>query len=239
MLGRRSRTGPARPGISVVIPVLNEERLIGAQLSHLSALRGLGDVIVVDGGSTDSTCARVLEHGGVRLLRARRGRGLQLNEGARAARGDVILFLHADVRLPGDAVDHIGRALADDGVAAGAFRTRTVADESSWVVPFLRLADVRSRYTSLPYGDQAIFVRRNVLERVGGVPEQPLMEDLELSLRLRRVGTIRTVPAEVLVSGRRFIQRPLLFMLLVNVFPVLYRSGVPPEVLSSLYRNVR
>lgn len=240
---RRERSASAssgeRPSVSVVIPVLNEARVIGSQLQRLRDVTGIAEIVVVDGGSTDTTCDRVLEHTDVRLLRSARGRGIQLNEGARVASGDVVLFLHADVRLPADAVDHISRALSDERIVAGAFRTRTVAERRSWVVPALRFADVRSWYSRLPYGDQAIFVRKDALRRIGGVPEQPLMEDLELSLRLRRLGKIRTVPAEVRVSGRRFLKRPILFTLLVNVFPVLYRSGVPAEVLSSYYPDVR
>jgi hypothetical protein len=101
------------------------------------------------------------------------------------------------------------------------------------------LADLRSRYANLPYGDQALFVRADVFWRLGGFPEQPLMEDLELSRRLSRTGLIRIVPATVRVSGRRFLARPIYYTLLVNVFPLLYRLGMPPRVLASLYGNPR
>ncbi len=109
----------------------------------------------------------------------------------------------------------------------------------SWVGPLLHLADLRSRYTGLPYGDQAVFVRAGVFDRLGGFPEQPLMEDLELSRRLRRAGKIRMVPASVRVSGRRFQSRPIYYFLLANVLPVLYRAGVPPARLARLYGDPR
>jgi hypothetical protein len=134
----------------------------------------------------------------------------------------------------------VAHVLEDPDVVAGAFRTRTVADGArSWVTPFLPLADLRSRATRLPYGDQAVFVRRVAFERVGGFPEQPLMEDLELALRLRRLGRIARVPAAVTVSGRRFAARPLASLLAMRTFPVLYRLGVSPRVLARLYGNPR
>jgi GT2 family glycosyltransferase len=173
-------------------------------------------------------------------MEASRGRGRQQNVGARAATGDVLLFLHADVSLPDDALGWIARGLADPSTVAGAFRTWTVPDgEPTWLGPLLHLADVRSRYSSLPYGDQAVFVRRDAFEEAGGFPDEPLMEDLALARRLRRLGRIVTVPASVRVSGRRFIARPIWYTLLVNVYPLLYRLGVPPRVLAQLYHDQR
>jgi rSAM/selenodomain-associated transferase 2 len=220
--------------ISIVIPVLDEERRIG---ERLAGLRGFEEVIVVDGGSRDRTVAIARGHPGVRVESAFRGRALQMNHGARLAGGDVLLFLHADVALPLHAAAHVERALADERVVAGAFRTWHVADGRN--VPWLHLADLRSRYSRLPYGDQALFVRREAFWRAGGFPGQPLMEDLELSRRLRRIGRIAIAPASVRVSGRRFLDRPIREALLVNSFPLLYRLGVAPATLARLYRDVR
>jgi rSAM/selenodomain-associated transferase 2 len=227
--------------LSVIIPVLDEERCIRGQLQSLLAVPGIHEVIVVDGGSRDRTVelARSVK-AGVSVIEASRGRGSQMNAGARVATGDVLLFLHVDVCLPTDAVAHIHAALAEPTVVGGAFRTWTVSDGGHmWLVPFLHLADLRSRYSTLPYGDQAIFVRSEVFRRVGGFPEQPLMEDIEFSRRLRHVGTIRTVPAIVRVSGRRFLARPLYYAIIDNVLPTLYRLGVPPRLLASLYGDQR
>ena len=221
--------------ISVIVPVLDEERQIGARLGEL---RSFDDVLVVDGGSRDATREIVRAAGSARLVESGRGRARQLNAGARAAHGGVLLFLHADCALPANAAALVERALRDSTTVAGAFRTWHLADDGRFA-PWLHLADLRSRYTGLPYGDQAPFVRRAVFEEVGGFPEQPLMEDLELSRRLRKRGRIVTVPARVRVSGRRFLQHPLRESFLVNVFPLLYRLGVPPEKLARLYQDIR
>ena len=227
------------PTISVVMPVLDEERRIGAALSDLAALGGLHEVIVVDGGSTDRT-VEIARSAGARIVIAPRGRGPQLNAGAAAATGDILLFLHADTTLPSDAAVHVRRALARPDVIAGAFRTWTVADEPRpWFAPLLHLADIRSRITRYPYGDQAMFVRTSAFHAAGGFPDMPLMEDLELSRRLSKQGRIHTCAASVRVSGRRFVARPFVYTTLVNVFPLLYRAGVSPHALARLYRQVR
>ena len=226
--------------VSVIIPVLNEESRIVEQLESLSAVPGIHEVIVVDGGSSDRTVELVRAIPRARLATAAAGRASQMNAGARVASGDVLLFLHADVRLPPNAMRWVSEALSEPAVVAGAFRTWTVTEGSrTWLAPLLHLADIRSRYSALPYGDQALFVRADVFRQVGGFPEQPLMEDLELSRRLRRFGTVRIVPAEVRVSGRRFLSRPVYYALLVNIFPLLYRLGLPPRLLASLYGSPR
>ena len=228
-----------RPTLSIVVPTLNEERRIVAQLARLAGLGGVDEVIVVDGGSTDRT-TDLAAGTKARLITAPRGRAVQMNAGARVARGNVILFLHADVLLPEDAASWVERLLADPHTVAGAFRTRTVNDGASRPLGrLLRLADLRSRYSSLPYGDQALFVRSHAFWKAGAFPEQQLMEDLELSLRLRRIGRIRTAPANVTVSGRRFLARPVFYTTLVNVFPLLYRAGVPADLLARIYCDVR
>lgn len=230
--------GTAIRRISVVIPVLDEEAVIGRRLEELTRL-AVHEVIVVDGGSTDRTREIVAAHPGVRLVRAGPGRAAQMNAGAGLTTGDVLLFLHADVGLPGDAVAQVENALSDRSVVAGAFRTWTVADRPTWLGPLLHLADLRSRYSGLPYGDQALFVRTEVFRRLRGFAQLPLMEDLELSRRLRREGRIRTVTSRVTVSGRRFIERPVFYTLLVNLYPVLFRLGVPAARLAAWYRPVR
>ncbi len=229
------------PTLSVVIPTLDEEARIGVRLAELRVTAGVVEVVVADGGSRDRTVAIARGFPGVRVLETPRGRGAQSNAGARVATaGDVLLFLHADVTLPPDATVWVERALADPGVAAGAFRTRTVVDgDAGWVAPFLRLADLRSRLARLPYGDQALFVRRAAFAAAGGFPDQPLLEDLELARRLRRLGRIAVVPAVVRVSGRRFAARPLRSVVAMRLFPLLYRLGVPPRILVRLYGNPR
>ncbi len=226
--------------LAVIIPTLDEELRIGERLCELRDTPGVDEVIVVDGGSSDLTAQAAESFPGVRVLQAQQGRAFQMNAGAGATDADILLFLHADVALPKDARRWIDDALADSTNVGGAFRTWTVADRGPrWWAPVLYLADLRSRYSGLPYGDQAQFVRAEVFRQVGGFPEQPLMEDVELARRLRRVGRLRTVPARVTVSGRRFQARPVFYTILVNVFPLLYRAGVAPRTLSALYGRVR
>ncbi len=232
-------TARALSSISIVMPVLDEERRIGAALADLEALGGLHEVVVVDGGSTDRTI-EIARAAGARIVTAPRGRGPQLNAGAAAATGDVLLFLHADTTLPNDASRHVVDALARPGVVAGAFRTWTIVDEPRpWFAPLLHLADIRSRITRYPYGDQAMFVRSSVFHAAGGFPDLPLMEDLELSRRLSKHGRIHTCAACVRVSGRRWVARPIVHTALVNMFPLLYRAGVSSQTLARFYRKVR
>lgn len=230
---------PPSSTISVIVPVLNEAKRIDGLLERLGR-GGYGEIIVVDGGSEDGTPERVTAHPGVLLVRSDRGRALQMNAGAARSKGATLFFVHADATPPADAADWICRTMSRDGVVAGAFRLRTVADgAASWISPFLPVADVRSRYSGLPYGDQGIFVRADVFHRVGGYPRQPLMEDLQLSMTLRREGRIRIVPAVMTVSGRRFLQRPVFYTIVVNLFPLLYRLGVSPPRLVRWYGNPR
>jgi rSAM/selenodomain-associated transferase 2 len=238
--------------ISLILPTFNERSRIDERLTELER-QPVHEVIVVDGQSDDGTLERVSQQisasldGRLKLTTSERGRGRQLNAGARVASGEVLWFVHADASVPEDAVSWIQRLLGDPGCVAGAFKTRTVVDRPlarrrwwHWQAQrWLRLADLRSRYTRLPYGDQAVFVRRSAFRQVGGFPEIPLMEDLELSLRLSRIGRIGRADSEVTVSGRRFLEHPFRDTAIVNLFPLMYRSGVSAELLAAYYRNVR
>jgi rSAM/selenodomain-associated transferase 2 len=226
--------------ISAITPMLDEERGIGAHLRRLARLPGLHEVIAVDGGSRDRSREIAASVDGVTLIEAEQGRAVQMNAGAAAATGDVLLFVHADVTVPPGVERWIAEALADEDVVAGAFATWTVPSSGGLPLgPLLHLADLRSRYTRVPYGDQALFVRRGVFEHLGGYANLPLMEDLDLSRRLRREGRIARVPVRVLVSGRRFQARPIAYTLMVNVYPLLFRLGVSAELLARFYGKVR
>lgn len=233
--------GPrVRRGLSVIIPTLNEAKRLPQRLLELSTMPGVDEIIVADGGSDDGTDDLARAFPSVRCVHAPRGRGLQMNAGAAEAGGSTLLFLHADVRLPEDAASHIVAALESPRVVGGAFKTHHVADGGRYRLgPLLRAADLRSRVTRTPYGDQGIFVRAADFRALGGYADIPLMEDVEFSRRLRARGELVTVSAEVEVSGRRFETRPIYYTALVNVFPLLYRLGAPPEILARLYKNTR
>jgi rSAM/selenodomain-associated transferase 2 len=227
--------------LSVVIPVLDEAHRIDGCLVALAAQPRVHERIVVDGGSRDDTVARASAHRDVIVVRSARGRAVQLNAGAAAATGDTLLFLHADATLPEGAAAVIEQTLAMPGVVAGAFRTHHVPERwrgRAWA-RLLRLADVRSRYTSLPYGDQALFLRAARFVQAGGFPAVSLMEDLAFSRTLRGLGRIHVARAEVRVSGRRFERAPIRQTLMVNGFPLLYALGVSPARLARWYGNPR
>jgi rSAM/selenodomain-associated transferase 2 len=187
--------------ISVVIPVLNEAKALPFTLAALQAQGGSFEVIVVDGGSDDGTAALAAEHPGVRVLQTQCGRACQMNAGAAAARGEVLLFLHADTRLPPGAL----AALETPGAPeAGAFRHRFIP--SDWRLRLLSHGNnLRCRISRIYFGDQAIFVRRSVFEHVGGFPDVPFLEDVMFCERLRACARAVLLREAVHTDSRRFL----------------------------------
>lgn len=187
------------------MPVLDEAGQIEATLAALAPLRRRGvELIVVDGGSQDGTVALARAEADA-VLDAPRGRARQMNAGAAAARGEVLLFLHADTILPPEA-DRLALRAAAGGRDWGRFDVR-IAGRHPMLRVVAMLMNWRSRLTGIATGDQAIFVRRELFQRIGGFPDQPLMEDIELSRRLRRVSAPACLPARATTSGRRWESR--------------------------------
>lgn len=220
---------PSGARISVIIPALNEERSLGAAVA---SVRADADVIVVDGGSHDRT-ADVALAAGARVIRSARGRGRQLGAGAAEAHGDWLVFLHADTRLdPGWAAAL--RALGER-VVGGAFGF--AVDSPRRVFRWLE-AGVRARCAllRLPYGDQAMFARRQAYERIGGVAPWPLMEDIDFARRLGRIGALAFPSVRAVTSARRWEQRGFVTTTLINwTLLGMYATGWPPERLARLY----
>jgi rSAM/selenodomain-associated transferase 2 len=193
-----------KPFISLILPVLNEAPLLAGVLSNLPRTPDL-EIILVDGGSTDSTRDVATGFPQVRWLSAPRGRGVQMNEGARAARGDFLLFLHIDTVLTADHLAALRQAALNPRVTAGAFELRLVPP-----TPFLRFiawgANWRCRLFRLPYGDQALFVRRDLFFALGGYSHRR-PEDLDLVIRLGRLTRLRLLTPPVSSSGRHWLQR--------------------------------
>jgi uncharacterized protein len=223
--------------LSVVIASLDENIGLDACLAALREQQGPLELIVADGGSRDRSPDRAVAAGAIVTVTAP-GRGRQLAAGARLATGDALLFLHADARLPEGGTRLLREALAA-GAEAGAFVTRTVADPRfpDRAGPLLRLADLRSRTTRHPYGDQALFVTRAAYLDVGGFRALPIMEDYDLSRRLAARAPLARIRAPVTVSGRRMQVHPLRTMLLMKLIPPLYRLGVDPVRLARMYRR--
>ncbi len=226
--------------ISVVIPTLNEAARIEDCLRQFEHQPGEWELIVVDGQSGDETALRATAMG-ASVISTEPGRGPQMNAGAAAAQGTGLLFLHADARLPPHAHQRMSKALDDVSVALGCFRVRHEAErwKGSWKSGLLRLADLRSHYTSQPYGDQGLFVRKLEFQKAGGFPNQPLMEEMDLVRRCAKQGRIVTLNAEIMASGRRFEFGFLQAWLCMMCFPWLYRLGVSTQRLAKLYGHPR
>ncbi|MEX5215132.1 MAG: TIGR04283 family arsenosugar biosynthesis glycosyltransferase [Nitrospiraceae bacterium] len=216
--------------ISVVIPVYQEERALPATLLSLFGQDGDYEVLVVDGGSTDRTCELVRAEPRVRLLTAAKGRASQMNEGAVHARGEWLLFLHADTVLPPGALRRLNDMEADSSVEAGGFFQRFSGDD--WRLRLISFLDnVRCSRSKIIYGDQALFVRRSLFERLGGFPQQPILEDVAFCERLNRVTKPVLLSPPVVTDARKFVQmgiwRSFLRVLLI-ILHVEFRLPVLP-----------
>lgn len=222
------------PFLSLILPVLNEATTVAAQLAKLQSLRERGgELLVVDGGSSDGTAALALA-GADQLLESARGRALQMNTGAAASRGEVLLFVHADTTLPSDAEALIRAAIAE-GALWGRFDVRIDGHH-----PLLRVVETmmnwRSRFTGIATGDQAIFVRRDTLLAIGGFPELPLMEDIALSKRLKSITRPACLRARVTTSARRWEKHGVLrTIFLMWRLRASYFLGADPQQLALRY----
>jgi len=221
--------------ISVVIPALNEEENIGRCIAALRSSESSCEVIVADGGSRDRTREVAESCTGVTCIRTEKGRGNQMNAGASHARGDVLLFLHADTILTAGWDREVESALGDNRVAGGTFTfaidnpLRKYRMIEAWV-------SMRCRVFGLPYGDQAIFVRRDVFDALKGYKNIPLMEDVDLIRRMKKLGRIALLEQKALTSGRRWVAKGLIRTAAVNqIIMLLYLLGVSPHRLAKFY----
>jgi rSAM/selenodomain-associated transferase 2 len=228
----RTGTGKA-PSISVIVPTLDESEHILATLESTRADLPV-EVVVVDGGSRDNT-QELARSWGARVMCSPRGRGRQMNVGAGAARGETVLFLHGDSRLPSGYEGHVMAIMERPGVAAGAFRLR-FDSPSRWFRIIEWTGNWRSRWGQLPFGDQGIFLRAGLFRRVGGFQEIPLMEDVELIRRLKRKGRVETAGAAVVTSARRYEAGGVLRRTLINKVAITaYYLGISPQRIALWY----
>ena len=242
--------------ISVIIPSFNEERRIRACIESAQRINPL-EVIVVDGGSTDRTCEIAQEAGAI-VIRSSKGRGIQMNKGASFAKGKVFLFLHADTIMPETEisslchpelgsgsqgmlkqVQHDIMESLTDKYIGGFFRLKF--DDNSLSTRLVEIfANLRARLFSLPYGDQAIFIKRDVFKKIGGFREYPFLEDIDLVIRARKFGRLKYIPLKVIASSRRIKKgypfSPIFVSLRNVVIALLFILGVGPSNLAKLYK---
>jgi rSAM/selenodomain-associated transferase 2 len=219
--------------LTIVLPVLNEAPIIVAALQALAPLRARGaEIIVADGGSRDGT-AQLAEPFADRVITVRRGRGAAMNAGAALGAGDALLFLHADTTLPEDTDRLIALALARR--AWGRFDLR-IAGRHPLLAVVARMINFRSRLTGVATGDQAIFITRDAFAAVGGFPDLPLMEDIAISRRLKRLCRPYCIATPAVTSGRRWEYNGVLrTILLMWRLRLSYYLGVEPALLAELY----
>lgn len=219
----------------IIIPVLNESAALSQQLNKLDVLRAMGaQVLLVDGGSHDRT-VQLARDAGFDVLESVRGRARQMNAGARAAQSDLLVFLHIDTYLPSGALQQIEDHL-NSQTGWGRFDVRIVG-RSPWFNVISFCMNWRSRLTGIATGDQTFFMTRDMFDRVGGFPEQPLMEDIEMSKRLKRLGPPVCLADRVVTSGRRWEQHGVWkTILLMWRLRWAYWRGVPASELARLYR---
>jgi rSAM/selenodomain-associated transferase 2 len=221
--------------ISTIIPAINEAESIERAVSS-AWVAGADEVVVVDGGSHDRTPELASHHGAI-VLESQAGRAIQQNAGAREATGEVFLFQHADCWLAPTAIHQLRRELDHPGTLGGAYRQRIEAGGIGY--RFLELGNaLRVRWRGLPYGDQGIFLRRSVFQRLGGFPQVPLMEDLILMRQLRRRSWPRLLPGPIFVSARRWQRHGILRQTIRNWLLVFaFQRGESPARLAAAYRR--
>lgn len=221
--------------LSIIIPALNEENFIRNSLQSAKKFNPI-EIIVVDGGSFDKTKEIAVKEG-AQIIESPRGRGIQLNRGASVAKGDILLFLHADAHIADAESLNIERLI--DNFAGGFFKLKF--DQPSLSISIVEFfANLRSRLFQLPYGDQAIFIRRDLFEKLGGFKEYPFLEDLDFLMRARKIVRFKYIPHPVVVSTRRLRKGYPLSPIIVslrNVFIVLlFLLGISPYRLIRLYK---
>ena len=240
--GENDREGLAKcnpSSFSVIVPVINEAERINGLIEHLRSLDSSEsiEIIIVDGDPTGPTIKAVADDD-VIVAQSDKGRARQMNKGAQLASGEVIMFLHADTQLPPNAFKAAGSVFADDNCVGGAFNLG-VDTGNILIGGIAAISNFRNRLHRVPFGDQAIFLRRDYFNHIGGFKDIPLMEDVELMKRIRKRGDkIRILPERVLSSARRWEKEGVVFCAIRNAFVLaLFALGVSPQRLARFYRS--
>ena len=222
--------------ITVIIPVLNEEEMLLKNANHFEDLKRTAELIIVDGGSCDRTIELASKFG--KVLKSKNGRAVQMNLGAKEAKGDILLFLHADSFLNSNALSDASECI-NRGTIGGCFTQRLNND-----LPVYRkiekIGNIRAKKKKIFYGDQGIFVRSDVFFKLGGFPEVPVMEDMLFSKKLRRAGKVKCLDSIIYVSARRwenhgFIRTNFIYFIMLQLFSL----HVPLRIIKYFYKDKR
>ncbi|AKA68271.1 TIGR04283 family arsenosugar biosynthesis glycosyltransferase [Clostridium scatologenes] len=223
--------------VSIIIPVLNEEKNIEKSLIQFNRLKGDKEIIVVDGGSSDST--KQIAKRFAKVVLSEKGRANQMNKGAAKARGDILWFVHLDSIVNEDSIEKIQLAI-DEKYVGGGFSLKFYDYDTLFMKYISTTSNLRAKYLGLYFGDQGIFVRRDVFEGVGGYPKQEIMEDWEFSLLIKKMGNLKLINTTIGTSARRFKNGgQLKTHLLMHKIKLLYLLGTPTDKLAKIYKDVR
>lgn len=223
--------------VSIIIPVLNEEKNIEKILLQLSKLKISKEIIVVDGGSTDNTALMASKY--AKVISSKKGRAKQMNYGAALSKGDILWFLHCDSKISESSLESIEKAI-NKGYDGGCFSLYFY----DYCSPFLKYisytSNLRAKYLKLYFGDQGIFIKKSVFEKIGGYPDIPLMEDWELSMRIKKSAKTIVLKDKIGTSARRFVEGGIFkTFLLMQYIKLLYILKFPIEKIASIYKDIR
>ena len=223
--------------ISIIVPVYNEEKILLANYSNWKRLSKVAELIFVDGGSTDKSNELTAKLG--KLLHGKKGRALQMNLGASSAGGEILLFIHADTRLDPKVLPVIIKKLEDEKIIGGCFSI-FLAGQSILYRLINYLGTTRAKLTRIFYGDQGLFIKKNVFFDLGGFPEVPIMEDVLFSAKMKKMGKTIVLPEQIWISPRRWEQRGIIVTILMYLFlSSLFYLGFPLAKIRKIYEDLR
>ena len=223
--------------ISIIVPVLNEENSIGVFLEDLRTLEGDKEIIIVDGGSCDNTI-NIAESYGI-VVESPKGRAKQMNAGAKLAKGDILWFLHSDSRIESNSLLQIEKFMEEDYIG-GSFKLYFYDLDTAFMRYVANSSNRRSKYLKLIFGDQGLFMKKDIFEKLNGYKDMELMEDWDMSRRIHKLGKMKAMNTRIGTSARRFHKGGQVKTLLhMHKIKILYILGTPTDKLSKIYRQVR